>query len=52
MSPFEVLYGHKCITPLNLAGVEDKVMLGPNMLKEMEYIVKNVHLNLKTTQDQ
>jgi len=42
MSPFEVLYGWKCHTPSSWGGPEDKLMLGPKMLKEMEDMVKRV----------
>lgn len=42
MSPFEVLYGCKSITPSNWGGSKDKLMLGLDMLKEMEEMVKKV----------
>eukprot|EP00253_Pinus_taeda_P028464 PITA_28464 len=42
MSPFEVLYGRKCRTPSSWGGPEDKLRLGPEMLKEMEEMVKKV----------
>eukprot|EP00253_Pinus_taeda_P008867 PITA_08867 len=51
MSPFEVLYGRKCRTPLSWSGPEDKLRLGPEMLKEMEVMVKRVRSNLKIAQD-
>lgn len=51
MSPFEVLYRRKCRTPLCWSGPEDKLMLGPDMLEEMENMVKSVQNNLKATQD-
>eukprot|EP00253_Pinus_taeda_P015218 PITA_15218 len=51
MSPFEVLYGWKCRTPSNWSGPEDKLRLGPEMLKEMEDMVKKVRANLKAAQD-
>eukprot|EP00253_Pinus_taeda_P007492 PITA_07492 len=51
MSPFEVLYGRKCRTPSSWGGLEDKLMLGPEMLKEMEEMVKRVRANLKVAQD-
>eukprot|EP00253_Pinus_taeda_P028795 PITA_28795 len=51
MSPFEVLYGRKCHTPSSWGGLEDKLMLGPEMLKEMEQMVKKVRANLKVAQD-
>eukprot|EP00253_Pinus_taeda_P032776 PITA_32776 len=42
MSPFEVLYGRKCRTPSSWGGPEDRLLLGPEMLEEMEVIVKRV----------
>eukprot|EP00253_Pinus_taeda_P012417 PITA_12417 len=51
MSPFEVLYRLKCRTPSSWGGPEDRLMLGPEMLKEMEEMVKRVRANLKVAQD-
>eukprot|EP00253_Pinus_taeda_P029139 PITA_29139 len=51
MSPFEVLYGQKSHTPSSWGGPKDKLMLGPEMLKEMEDMVKKVRSNFKATQD-
>eukprot|EP00253_Pinus_taeda_P004481 PITA_04481 len=51
MSPFEVLYGRKRRTPASWGGPEDKLSLGPEMLKEMEDMVKRVRVNLKAAQD-
>eukprot|EP00253_Pinus_taeda_P023292 PITA_23292 len=51
MSPFEVLYRWKCRTPSSWGGPEDKLVLGPEMLKEMEEMVKKVRANLKVAQD-
>eukprot|EP00253_Pinus_taeda_P022139 PITA_22139 len=51
MSPFEVLYGRKCRTASNWSGPEDKLKLGPEMLQEMEDMVKKVRANLKAAQD-
>eukprot|EP00253_Pinus_taeda_P006262 PITA_06262 len=51
MSPFEVLYGRKCRTRTSWGGPEDKLSLGPEMLKEMEDMVKRVRVNLKAAQD-
>ena len=51
LSPFEVLYGRKCRTPSNWGGPEDRLSLGPDMLKEMEDMVKRVRANLKAAQD-
>eukprot|EP00253_Pinus_taeda_P014857 PITA_14857 len=51
MSPFEVIYGRKCRMPSSWGGPEDKLVLGPEMLKEMEQMVKKVRANLKVAQD-
>eukprot|EP00253_Pinus_taeda_P003554 PITA_03554 len=51
MSTFEVLYGQKCCTPSSWDGPEDKLRLGPEILKEMEDMVKRVCANLKAAQD-
>eukprot|EP00253_Pinus_taeda_P008909 PITA_08909 len=51
MSHFEMLYGRKCRTASSWSGPEDKVMLGPKMLKQMEELVKKVRSNLKVAQD-
>lgn len=51
MSQFEVLYWRKCRTPSSWGGPEDKFMLGPEMLKEMEEMIKKVRSNLKVAQD-
>jgi len=51
MSPFEVLYGRKCRTPSSWGGLEDNLLLGPEMFEEMEVMVKRVRANLKIAQD-
>ena len=51
LSPFEILYGRKCITPITWSNRVDRLMLGPDLLKELELIVKQVQSNLKTAQD-
>ena len=51
MSPFEIMYGHKCNTPISWSSVVDRLMLGPDLLKDMELTVKQVEQNLKATQD-
>ena len=45
-SPFEILYGRKCNTPISWSNPVDKLVLGPELLKEMELIVKQVQDNL------
>jgi len=51
LSPFEILYGRKCQTPISWSSPMDRLMLGPDMLKSMELIVKQVQQNLKVAQD-
>ena len=46
-SPFEILYGHKCNTPISWNNPVDRLVLGPELLKEMEQIVKQVQESLK-----
>ena len=50
-SPFEILYGKKCNTPISWSNWVDRLVLGPELLKEMELIVKQVQGNLKVAQD-
>jgi hypothetical protein len=36
MSPFEVLYGRPCNTPISWSNPVNRIYFGPDMLKEME----------------
>jgi hypothetical protein len=49
MAPFKVLYGHRCRTPLNWTGPGEKVIFGPNLVKEAEVTVCRIQDNLKIT---
>ena len=40
LSPFEILYGRKCNTPITWSNLIDRLTLGPDLLKELELIVK------------
>ena len=51
MSPFKALYGRQCQTPINWSSLETKLLLGPEMLAEMEVEVKRIRKNLKAAQD-
>eukprot|EP00253_Pinus_taeda_P002208 PITA_02208 len=51
LSRFEVMYGWKCRTPSSWGGPQDKLRIGPEMLKEFEETVKRVRTNLKAAQD-
>ena len=39
-SPFEILYGGKCNTPISWSNPVERLVLGPGLLKEMELIIK------------
>ena len=45
--PFEILYGRKYNTPISWNNLVDRLVLGPELLKEMEEIVKQAQGNLK-----
>ena len=47
MSPFEVLYGRKCRTPVTWDDLVDRILLGPNLLKYLKILVNEVKRNLK-----
>ena len=51
MSPFEALYGRKCNTPVSWDNPTDHVVVGPELLTEMEEKMVKIKPNLKTTQD-
>ena len=51
MSPFEVLYGRKCRTPVTWDSPMHRLMLGPNLLKNLEHLVTKVQVNLQEAQD-
>lgn len=47
----EALYGRKCNTPISCNDSMSRVILGLDMLKEMEYEITTIRNNLKTYQD-
>ena len=51
-SPFEILYGRKCNTPISWSNLVDRLVLGPELLKEMEKIVQQIQSNLKIEKSQ
>ena len=51
MSPFEVLYGRKCRTPVTWESQVDWLMLGPDLLLDLEQLVTKVQGNIKEAQD-
>ena len=51
MSPFEVLYGRKCRKSTTWDSSIERLMLGPDLLKDLEQLVTKVKQNLKEAQD-
>jgi hypothetical protein len=49
MALFEVLYEHRCRTPLNWIEPREKVIFGPNLVDEAEATVHYIQNNLKAT---
>jgi hypothetical protein len=47
MAPFEVLYGCRCLTPLNWIELGEKVTFGPDLVEEAEANVHRIQDNLK-----
>ena len=51
MSPYEALYGRRCRTPVTWDNPVNRVVLGLELLKEMEQKVVKIRQNLKVAQD-
>jgi hypothetical protein len=51
MSPFEAIYGRKCNTPVSWDNLVDRVVVGTNLLREMEEKMIKIKQNLKASQD-
>ena len=51
MSPFKALYGRKCNTPMSWDNPADRVVVGSDLLKEMEEQMEKIKQNLKATRD-
>jgi hypothetical protein len=49
MSPFEALYGRKYNTPVSWDNPEDRTIVGPYFLQEMEEHMVKIRKNLKAT---
>ena len=47
MSPFEVLYGRKCRTPLNWSETGERMLIGPAIIQQAKEQVRIVWDNLK-----
>ena len=50
-SPFEAMYGRKCNTPISQDNPMDRVIVGPELLKDMEDQMVKINQNLKVAQD-
>ena len=47
MSPYEALYGRRCRTPVTWDNLVNRIVLGPELLKEMEQEVVKIRQKLK-----
>jgi len=50
MSPFDILYGRRCNTLVSWDNIVDRIMIGLDILKEMEQEVNKSKQNLKIPQ--
>ena len=51
MSPYEALYGRRCRTHVTWDNLVNRVVLGLELLKEMEQEVVKIRKNMKAAQD-
>jgi hypothetical protein len=51
MSPFEVVYGKKCNTPISWDNPIDRAVVGPDLHREMEEKMIKIKQNLKAAQN-
>jgi hypothetical protein len=51
LSPFKILYDRKCMTPISWDNPDDILIVGLEILQEMENMVGKVQRNLKEAQD-
>lgn len=51
MPPYQALYGRPCRMPLSWEKLEDRVIVGPELVQEMEEQVKKVWQRLKEAHD-
>ena len=50
MSPFEALYGRSCNTPINWSDPVSRVLIGTDMLADMEQEMQVIKKNLNVAQ--
>eukprot|EP00253_Pinus_taeda_P030831 PITA_30831 len=51
MIPFEASYGRRCKTPISWSDLVNRVLIGPNILANMEHEMKVINKNLKELED-
>jgi hypothetical protein len=51
MAPFEFLYGRPCRMPLSWDRLEDRVLVGPEAIQEMEEQMKTIRQRIKEAHD-
>ena len=51
MVPFEFLYGQPCRTPLSWDQLEDRVLVGPEAIQEMEEQMQTIRRRIKEAHD-
>jgi hypothetical protein len=51
MVPFEFLYGRLCRTPLSWDQLEDRVLVGPEAIQEMEEKMETIRQRIKEAQE-
>ena len=51
VSPYESLYGRRCRTPMTWDNIVNTIVLGPELLKEMEQEVVKIKQNMKAARD-
>ena len=51
MSLYEALYGRRCRTPVIWDSLVNRMVLGPELLKEMEQEVVNIRKNMNVAED-
>ena len=51
MAPYEALYGRKCRTPLCWTELNEKKVIGPDLIQETEEKVKMIRERLKVATD-
>jgi hypothetical protein len=51
MAPFKFVYERPCRTPLSWDRVEDRVLVGLEVIQEMEYKMKKIRQRIKEAHD-